>query len=219
MHLLASKHQSCLLLLLLLVVVLLIHGQKDHQLPEDGDKVQEQVHTVPDVILVSHLSFLDDELSVKQHESTHDGQTEVHMGLEDHDRANENVDQGHEHEDGEAGHQSASQEQVAPALGIQSTHGEAQEDDGGAQERCYNDAWVNGDDEIQARTKTNSCEESKASQDGQSLLLSLWSVGSHGQPANHAKRSQHGQDAGLEDPGDDMHIGSSCCHEHAHSQA
>lgn len=186
-HLLASKLQSCLLLLLLLI--LLIHGQNDHELPEDGHKVQEQVDTVPDVILVPHLSFLDDELSVKQHEPTHDGQPEVHMGLKEHDGAEEHVEEGHQQQNGEARHQSASKEQVAPALGIQSTQGKAEEDDRGAQERRYNDAWVNGDDIIHSGAKTNSCEKSKASQDGQSLLLRLRGVGSHGQPAHHPERS------------------------------
>lgn len=93
-----------LLLLLLPVVLLLIHGQNNHELPEDGHKVQEEIHRVPDVVFVSHLSLLNDELSVKQHKSTHDDQTEVHVSRKQHDRPQEHVEERDQEQDGQSGH-------------------------------------------------------------------------------------------------------------------
>lgn len=61
----------------------------------------------PDVILVSVLGFLDDELSVEQDEAAHDEQPEVHVRLKQHHGSKEHVHDGHEEEEGEAGHQRA----------------------------------------------------------------------------------------------------------------
>lgn len=35
----------------------------------------------PDVVFISHLCFLNDQLSIKQHKATHDDQSDVHMSL------------------------------------------------------------------------------------------------------------------------------------------
>lgn len=83
---------------------------------------------MPDVVLVPVLSLLDDELSVEQHEATHDEQPQVHMRLEDHDGAEEQVEQRHEEEEGESGHEHASEVQVAAAFGVERTQSEADED-------------------------------------------------------------------------------------------
>lgn len=43
--------------------------------------IQSERESSPDVVLVAILGFLDDELSVKQDETAHDEQPEVHVCL------------------------------------------------------------------------------------------------------------------------------------------
>lgn len=174
---------------------------------------------MPDVVFVSHLSLLNDELSVKQHKSTHDDQAKVHVSRKQHDRPQEHVEERDHEQDGQSRHQSTSKEEVAPALGVEGTQREAQKDDGCPQEGCHNDAWVNRDDIIHGWAQTNTCEEGKTREDGQSLLLSQRAVGSHSQPSHHGQGAQHGQHPTLEEPGDDMDVGSCCSHKHAQGQA
>lgn len=211
-------HKISLHLLLLFLLFLLIHGKKNHQFPEDCDKIKEQVHAVPDIVLVSIFCFLNDELSVKQDKSAHDDQPEVHVCLEQHDRAKEHIHHRHQEQQGEARHQSASQEEVAPALGIEGTESEANEDDGRSQERCHNDAWVDSNNKVHGRAQANTCEESKASEDGQSLFLCLVVVWRHGQPEHHPQRTQQRKNPPLKETSDNMHVGAGCSHEHAHRQ-
>lgn len=95
---------------------------------------RQEVSSSPHVVFVSVLGFLDDELSVEQDEATHDDQPQVHVSLSEthikpllrwttrnmtthswakvlylkqHHRSNEHVDQRHEDQEREAGHQSA----------------------------------------------------------------------------------------------------------------
>lgn len=89
----------------------------------------------PHVVLVSVLGFLNDELSIKEHEAAHDEQPQVHVSLrrtqedsvenegrdpgeyggmmatvigcylEEEEGSKEDVDEGHEEQEGQAGHQ------------------------------------------------------------------------------------------------------------------
>lgn len=61
----ASARRVVVSLLSLLLLILLIHSQNDHEFPEDGDEIKKQVYTVPYIIFVSLLSFVDNELSVE----------------------------------------------------------------------------------------------------------------------------------------------------------
>lgn len=61
----ASARRVVVCLLSLLLLILLIHSQNDHEFPEDGDEIKKQVYTVPYIIFVSLLSFVDNELSVE----------------------------------------------------------------------------------------------------------------------------------------------------------
>lgn len=206
-------------LLLLLLLVLIVHGEDDHQFPEDGDEIKEQVHTVPDVVLVSVLCFLNDELSVKQHEAAHDEQSEVHVCLKQHHRSKEHVHHRHQEQEGEARHQCTSKEQVAPAFGIEGAESEANENHRGSHESRHDDARINSDDKVQCGAKANTCEEGKPCQDSQSLLLCLRVVWRHGKPKHHPQGAKHRQQPTLKEACDDMDVGASSSHKHTNCQA
>jgi len=174
---------------------------------------------VPDVVLVSVLCFLNDELSVKQDEAAHDEQPEVHVSLKQHHRSKEHVHHRHEEEEGEARHQCASQEQVAPAFGVESAESEANENRGGSHESCHDDARIDSDDKVQCGAKANACEEGKSCEDSQSLLLCLRVVWRHGEPEHHSQRAEHRQHAALKEACDDMDVGAGCSHKHTNCQA
>lgn len=144
-------------LLLLLPLVLVVHGENDHQFPEDGNEIQEEIHTMPNIVLISILCLLNDELGVKQDKATHDKQPQIHMHLKEHDWAQEYVHQKHQRQEGKARHQCASEKQITPAFSIEGTKCEANEDDRGSQEGCHNDARVDSDDEVQGGAKANTC--------------------------------------------------------------
>ena len=59
----------------------LLH-EKDENLPEDLDKVNEEVKGVGDEVLVSIPGLPDDHLGVKHDEPAEDGQPDVQMSLQ-----------------------------------------------------------------------------------------------------------------------------------------
>lgn len=85
--------------LLFFLLVLLIEGQDQHELPEEGNEIQEEVNAVPDVILISIFSLFNNELSVKEDKAAHDQQPHVQVCLEQPNGSKEKVPQGgQEHE-------------------------------------------------------------------------------------------------------------------------
>ena len=53
----------------------------DQQATEDGHEIEEQIHGVPNKVIVSALSLQDDKLSVEQNESAEEKQTAIQLNL------------------------------------------------------------------------------------------------------------------------------------------
>ena len=66
------------------VILLGIHlaGENDEKTAENVDEVEEQVNGVPEIVGISKLKLLDNELSVKQDETTEQDQAKVELKLE-----------------------------------------------------------------------------------------------------------------------------------------
>lgn len=60
----------------------LLLSQNDEQASKDADEVQEQVNRVSNVVTLTTLPFLNDELGVVEHKATEKKHTKVKVGLE-----------------------------------------------------------------------------------------------------------------------------------------
>ena len=65
--------------------------QNDHEAPEDGDDVDEQIDAVPDEVVVSSAALLYDQLGVVQDASAHHCQSKVQLRLEGCTNGNKNI--------------------------------------------------------------------------------------------------------------------------------
>eukprot|EP00916_Digyalum_oweni_P020212 GHVL01033721.1.p2 GENE.GHVL01033721.1~~GHVL01033721.1.p2 ORF type:complete len:104 (+),score=25.02 GHVL01033721.1:1323-1634(+) len=98
-------------------------------------------------------SLLHDELGVVQHEGTEDEEAQVQVHVEEHGRSQEEVAEGQDQQPGQGRHQETAHVEEGAVVVEESGHGEADEDDRGAQQSCRNDAGFNGDGKVQQRTK------------------------------------------------------------------
>ena len=57
-------------------------GQKDQQIAENIDEINEKINRVPDVIFVSKTALSDDQLSVIKNKSAHNGKSNIEVHLE-----------------------------------------------------------------------------------------------------------------------------------------
>lgn len=66
-------------------------GQKDKQITENVDEVDEKVNRVPDVVLVAKAALSNDQLGVVENEATYNGKSDIQVHLEDEEGSNEEV--------------------------------------------------------------------------------------------------------------------------------
>jgi len=89
--------RAILTLPLLVVSFILLH-KEDENLPEDLNKVDEEIQGVSNEVPVTIAGLPDNDLGVKHDESTEDGQANVQVGLEEELGSEEDVEESKEEE-------------------------------------------------------------------------------------------------------------------------
>jgi len=101
-----------ILTLPLLVVSLILLHEEDEDLPEDLDKVNEEIQGVGNEVSVTITSLPDDDLGVEHDESTEDGQANIQMGLEEELGPEEDVEESKDQEGGESRHEGSTKIEI-----------------------------------------------------------------------------------------------------------
>jgi len=161
----------------LLLLVTLPLGKNDEELPEDGDKVDEEHKTVGNVVPVASPSLLHDGLCVVHDEAAHDRKSNVQFSLVEESRANEDVENAEPEESIEDGHEGATQVKILSSWGEDGREGEGSEDESRAKQGFHHNGGVDHDGEFEERAKVDAREEAKASQQTQALQFILALVG------------------------------------------
>ena len=160
----------------------LLH-EKDENLPEDLDKVNEEVKGVGDEVLVSVPCLPDDHLGVKHDEPAEDGQPNVQMSLQKIDSIHvqlvpvplhlylekqlgpkEDVEEAKDEESGEPREESATQVEVLAIRSKESCAGEAGKDGGGEHEGGRHQGGVDHDRHGKEGSEAETCEEGEGHQ-------------------------------------------------------
>lgn len=115
---------SSALVLLFLVAPVLLVNEKDDDVLDNLDKVDEEFEGVSDEVTVATALLQHDHLSVPHDKATEDGKANPHVKLKQHLRLKEEVCQSHPEESGESADQGPSQVEV---LSVRSNEGGAGE--------------------------------------------------------------------------------------------
>lgn len=163
----------------LIPLLVLFAGKDLHEVTEQLDKVNEQIHCVPDEVVVSSPAFSHNELSVVKYKAAHDGQTKVHVHLVKESWAEENVGKAEHQEPAQSGHEGTPKVEPLPLVAEEGADGEANEDQTGPhQGRRYN-AGIDPNDDVHEWAESHTGQEGEPHQDAQTLVLVLWGVGRH----------------------------------------
>jgi len=204
---------------LLVVPVLLLH-EKDENLSENLDEVNEEIQGVGNEVLVSVPGLPDDQLCVEHDEATEDSQTDPNVCLEQELGPEENIDEAKPDEGGQTRAQHSSQVEILPVRGHQWSSGEAGEDCGGDKESRGDDAGVHHDGQLEKGSHAKTSQKSKSQQHGHSGASVLAVIRSHKET-----KSQSSRDQGVENPpateeiSAEVDIGPSRGGQHSHGEA
>lgn len=108
-------------------VFILLVGQEDENTAEQVHKINEKVHTVPNVVIIPHTSFFNNELCVVKNETAHNNKTQNENGLVSDLNAKEQIGNAHEQEETETVKKESTEEKVLLLVAKQRTHRETDE--------------------------------------------------------------------------------------------
>jgi len=138
--------------------------EKDENLSENLDEVNEEIQGVGNEVLVSVPGLPDDQLCVEHDEATEDSQTDPNVCLEQELRPEENIDEAKPDEGGQTRAQHSSQVEILPVRGHQGGSSETGEDSGGDEESSWHKAGVHRDGQLEERSHTKTSQKSKSHQ-------------------------------------------------------
>jgi len=209
-----------ILTVLLLVVSLILLHEEDEDLPEDLNKVDEEIQGVGNEVPVTVTGLPDNDLGVEHDESTEDDQANVEMGLEEELGPEEDVEESEEEEGGESGHEGASKIEVLAIWSKQGSSSEASKDSRSDHEGGGHQGGVHHDGHLQQGAQTKSSQECKAEQHAHAHCTVLAIVRSHEQAQCKSSSKEREQDAApLEEGGEQVHVGPGRGGQHGHGEA
>lgn len=204
----------------LLVVSFILLHEEDEDLPEDLDKVNEEIQGVGDEVFVTIASLPDDDLGVEHDEPTEDCQADVEMSLEEKLGPEEDVGQAEDEEGGEAGHEGATEIEILAIWSKEGGSSEASKDCRGDHEGGGHQGGVHHDGHLEKGSETKTSQECKSQQHPHSHATVLSIIRgheqSHGEPG--PKEGEHDAPA-LEKGGEQVHVGPSRGGQHGHGEA
>jgi len=209
-----------ILTLPLLVVSLVLLHQEDEDLPENLDKVNEQIERVGNEVLVTIASLPDDDLGVEHDESTEDCQPNVNMCLEQKLRPEEDVGEAQHEEGGEARHEGASEIEILAIWSKQSGSSKASKHGRGDHEGGGDQGGVHHDGHLQEGTQAKTSQECKAEKHSHAHPTVLPIVRGHEEAKGKSCSQEREQDSSsLKEGGEQVHVGPCCSRHHGHGEA
>jgi len=209
-----------ILTLLLLIVPLILLHQEDEDLPEDLDKVNEEVQGVCNEVPITIASLPDDDLGVEHDEAAEDSQTNVKMCLEQKLGPEEDISEPEDEKGREARHEGATEIEILAIWSKEGSSSKASKDRGCDHEGRGHQGGVHHDCHLQERAQTKTSQEGKSKQHPHAHAAVLSIVWGHKQTQSKTCSEEGEHDSSsLKEGGEQVHVGPGSGGHHGHSEA